>query len=140
MTFERIQPEKLSHAVVRQIELSILRGILRPGERLPSERELAERMGVSRPSLRDAVAELQTKGLLTSRAGAWPDIVEDGVTGYLTDTGDLAAITRALGVLLQDIPQTQRMGERGHAVVQARYSVEREARELTTYLLSLADP
>ncbi|QDY69734.1 FadR/GntR family transcriptional regulator [Qingshengfaniella alkalisoli] len=70
MTFQKITPEKLSQAVTRQIEDLILRGILRPGERLPSERELAERMGVSRPSLRDAIADLQTRGLLTSRAGS----------------------------------------------------------------------
>ncbi len=70
MPFQRIQPEKLSHSVVRQIELLLLRGILRPGERLPSERELAEKLGVSRPSLRDAIAELQERGLLTARAGA----------------------------------------------------------------------
>jgi DNA-binding FadR family transcriptional regulator len=38
-------------------ELLILRGLLRPGERLPAERELAERMGVSRPSLREAIAD-----------------------------------------------------------------------------------
>ncbi len=70
MPFERIQPEKLSHSVIRQIELLILRGILRPGERLPSERELSERLGVSRPSLRDAVSELQSRGLLKSRANS----------------------------------------------------------------------
>ena len=70
MPFERVQPEKLSTSVVRQIELLILRGVLRPGERLPSERELSEKLGVSRPSLRDAVAELQEQGLLTTRAGS----------------------------------------------------------------------
>jgi len=70
MPFTPVQPEKLSTAVTRQIEKLILRGILRPGERLPSERELSERLGVSRPSLRDAVAELQEKGLLTTKAGA----------------------------------------------------------------------
>ena len=70
MPFRKIEPEKLSHAVVRQIELLILRGILRPGERLPSERELAEKMGVSRPSLREAVANLQERGLLATKAGA----------------------------------------------------------------------
>lgn len=70
MPFERVQPEKLSTSVVRQIELLILRGVLRPGERLPSERELSERLGVSRPSLRDAVSELQEQGLLTTRAGS----------------------------------------------------------------------
>ncbi len=70
MPFQRIEAEKLSHSVVRQIEELILRGILRPGERLPSERELSERLGVSRPSLREAVSELQSRGLLAARAGA----------------------------------------------------------------------
>lgn len=70
MPFQKVQTEKLSTSVVRQVELLVLRGILRPGERLPSERELSERLGVSRPSLREAIAELQERGLLTSKAGA----------------------------------------------------------------------
>jgi len=70
MPFEKVSAEKLSQAVTHQIEELILRGILRPGERLPAERELSERLGVSRPSLREAIAELQDKGLLTSKAGA----------------------------------------------------------------------
>jgi GntR family transcriptional regulator, transcriptional repressor for pyruvate dehydrogenase complex len=70
MPFLKVAPEKLSNAVVRQIEQLILRGILRPGERLPSERDLAEKLGVSRPSLRDAVADLAERGLLVSRAGS----------------------------------------------------------------------
>jgi len=70
MPFQRVQAEKLSQSVVRQIELLILRGILRPGERLPAERDLADRMGVSRPSLRDALGDLQARGLLVSRPGA----------------------------------------------------------------------
>lgn len=70
MPFRPIESEKLSVAVVRQIEELVLRGILRPGERLPAERELAERLRVSRPSLREAIGTLQKKGLLTSKAGA----------------------------------------------------------------------
>ncbi|MEO0865788.1 MAG: FCD domain-containing protein, partial [Pseudomonadota bacterium] len=70
MPFRPVHPEKLSSAVVRQIEQLILRGILRPGERLPPERDLAERMGVSRPSLREAIGHLQNSGLLTARPGA----------------------------------------------------------------------
>jgi len=70
MPFKKVSAEKLSQAVTHQIEELILRGILRPGERLPAERELSERLGVSRPSLREAIAELQNKGLLTSKAGA----------------------------------------------------------------------
>jgi len=70
MPFQKVQTEKLSQSVVRQVELLILRGILRPGERLPSERELAERMEVSRPSLREAVADLSERGLLVARPNA----------------------------------------------------------------------
>jgi GntR family transcriptional repressor for pyruvate dehydrogenase complex len=76
MPFEPVQQEKLSHGVVKQIEGLILRGILRPGERLPSERELSERMQVSRPSLREALADLQDRGLLTSKAGAGVYVAE----------------------------------------------------------------
>ncbi|MEM6481172.1 MAG: FCD domain-containing protein [Pseudomonadota bacterium] len=70
MPFKKVTPEKLASAVTSQIEKLILQGILRPGERLPSERDLAERFGVSRPSLREAIADLQARGLLSSRAGA----------------------------------------------------------------------
>lgn len=70
MPFEKVPAEKLSQAVVRQIESLILHGVLRPGERLPAERDLSDRLGVSRPSLREAVAELQERGLLVARAGA----------------------------------------------------------------------
>ena len=76
MPFRKVESERLSAAVVRQIELLILRGILRPGDRLPGERELAERLGVSRPSLRDALADLQARGLLTARAGAGVYVAE----------------------------------------------------------------
>ena len=70
MPFTKVQSEKLAQAVVRQIEELILRGILRPGERLPSERELSERMGVSRPSLREAVSDLEASGLIETRPGS----------------------------------------------------------------------
>lgn len=70
MPFEKVSSEKLSHAVTHQIEKLILRGILRPGERLPAERELADRLGVSRPSLREAISDLQESGLIQSKAGS----------------------------------------------------------------------
>jgi GntR family transcriptional repressor for pyruvate dehydrogenase complex len=68
--FEKINPERISDTVIKQIERLILRGILRPGERLPSERAMSEQMGVSRPSLREAIANLEERGLLSTRAGS----------------------------------------------------------------------
>lgn len=76
MPFQTVAPEKLSSAVVRQIEQLILRGILRPGERLPPERELADRLGVSRPSLREALGTLQDRGLLSAKPGAGVYVAE----------------------------------------------------------------
>ena len=70
MPYRKVQAEKLSQAVVRQLELLVLRGILRPGERLPAERDLAQRFGVSRPILRDALADLQDRKILVGRPSA----------------------------------------------------------------------
>ena len=70
MPFKKIHPEKRSEPIIRQIEDMVLRGVLRTGDRLPAERELSLQLGVSRPILRDAVADLEARGLLISRAGA----------------------------------------------------------------------
>lgn len=69
MPFRKIEAEKVARAITRQIETLILEGVLRPGERLPAERELAERLAVSRPSLREALADLETRGLTSTRQG-----------------------------------------------------------------------
>ncbi len=55
--------------MVHQIESLILEGVLRGGDRLPGERELARQFDISRPILRDALKRLETAGLLTSRHG-----------------------------------------------------------------------
>ena len=59
MHYETINPPKVSDAIVSQIELLILEGVLKPGERLPPERELAQQLNVSRPSLREAMTTLK---------------------------------------------------------------------------------
>ncbi|MEL6476867.1 MAG: FCD domain-containing protein [Pseudomonadota bacterium] len=69
MPFSKITAEKISIAIVRQIEGLILQGVLRPGDRLPAERELAEQMDVSRPTLREALADLEASGLVVARPG-----------------------------------------------------------------------
>lgn len=67
--FEPIDQQKAASAVVEQIEDLILKGVLTSGERLPAERDLAERMHVSRPVLRDALKTLEERGLLEARRG-----------------------------------------------------------------------
>ena len=67
--FARISHSRTSDEVVRQIELLLLEGILRDGDRLPGERELSKRLDVSRPILREALKELESRGLLISQHG-----------------------------------------------------------------------
>lgn len=63
------QPGSLSDRIVAQIERLISEESLKPGDRLPSEREMAELLGVSRPSVREAVRMLEARGRLKVRHG-----------------------------------------------------------------------
>ncbi len=67
--FAQISHIKTADEVVRQIELLILEGVLRDGDRLPGERDLALDFDVSRPILREALKELEARGLLVSQHG-----------------------------------------------------------------------
>jgi len=65
-----IRPVRLAETIAERIQTMILEGVLRSGEKLIAERELAETLGVSRPSLREGLAILEQKGLLvTTRSG-----------------------------------------------------------------------
>src|SRR6266702_4153316 len=67
---EPLRTPKLADAVAEHLERLILEGALRPGEKLATERELAAKLEVSRPSLREALDKLQARGLIeTNKAG-----------------------------------------------------------------------
>lgn len=67
--FDPVGHESLAVAVVDQIEAMIVDGILKEGRKLPSERDLAEALGVSRPKLREALQILEERGLVNVRHG-----------------------------------------------------------------------
>ncbi len=68
--FQPVKSEKVSERVVRQIKDTILSGGMKPGDRLPPERELVEWFQVSRISIREALKSLETSGLLTIKPGS----------------------------------------------------------------------
>lgn len=68
--FAPVNTGRLSEEIVEQIKLAIRTGQLEPGDRLPPERELAARFGVSRVSVRDALRILEAGGLIEIRVGA----------------------------------------------------------------------
>ncbi len=69
IVFKPIRPKKISEEIVEQIKELISQGELRPGERIPSERDLATMLGVSRPSVREAIMVLEAMGFVDSRQG-----------------------------------------------------------------------
>ena len=68
--FAPVAGGRISDAITHQIRTAILSRRLQPGDRLPNERELADRFGVSRVTVRDALRTLEAGGLLEIRVGA----------------------------------------------------------------------
>lgn len=90
--FVPIGHESIADAVVDQIESMIVDGILKEGRKLPSERELAEAMGVSRPKLREALQKLEQSGLVKVRHGEGTFIAD--LTGHAISPALLSLYAR----------------------------------------------
>lgn len=75
---------RLADSVASELEKRILEGSLKSGDRLPSERLLAQELGVSRPSLREAIQQLVSRGLLTTRHGGGT-FVTDVLAAHFVD-------------------------------------------------------
>lgn len=67
--FQQINQERSADEVAHQVEALILEGVLKSGDQLPGERELAVEMGVSRPVVREAIEMLEERGILHRRQG-----------------------------------------------------------------------
>lgn len=67
--YKTVQTSRLYEQIVQQIEDSILTGVLKAGDQLPAERELAQQFGVSRTAVREAVKALREKGLVEAYSG-----------------------------------------------------------------------
>ena len=82
MKFREITPVRLYESAIEQIMDLIKRSELKPGDKLPPERELAEKLSISRGSLREAFRVLESKGLIKSKAGGGRYIREIRKNGY----------------------------------------------------------
>jgi len=149
--FAPVSAGRLSEEIFERIRTAIVEGRLRPGDRLPPERELTERFGVSRVSVRDALRILEASGLVEIRVGARggafvtvpaPGLVGDGIAHMLfLSSVTPAEVTEArvifeLGMLPlvcarandEDIAALEEICARGQADVDAgRYDVELSA-------------
>ena len=79
MTTHTVQSRRLYEDIVQQFSSLIRQGALKPGERLPSERVLAEQLQVSRSSVREAIRSLELQGLVISKRGSGTFINTDNL-------------------------------------------------------------
>lgn len=75
--------------------------------------------------------------VLASEAGAWKDIVREGVDGYIVPCNDLAATQQKLNTMMSAPDLLTEMGKCGRKRVEQHYSLEREAKALTDFLRNL---
>jgi len=113
----------------------------RPGDELP---ELFQAMSLVTSLSRNegfglTVLEAMASGcaVLASHAGAWLDIVSDGIHGYSVPCGDVSATREKLEFLISREDDLSKMGQAGRRHVEENYSIQREAKALCSYYLRL---
>jgi len=83
LTIDRGSPVPLYYQLSQQLEAAIASGQLKPGDRIDTELEIAEKHGLSRPTVRQAIQELVSKGLLIRRRGVGTQVVHSQVRRQL---------------------------------------------------------
>jgi GntR family transcriptional repressor for pyruvate dehydrogenase complex len=78
MPIQSIEPRRLYRQIADQIRTLIRSGEFQPGARLPPERDLARQLGVSRPSVREALIALEVEGLVEVRIGSGIYVLDGG--------------------------------------------------------------
>jgi len=86
--YKLVRTSRLYEQIVQQIEQSIVKGDLKAGDQLPAERDLAQRFGVSRTAVREAVKALREKGLVEAYSGRGT-FITDGTTQAVRQSLDL---------------------------------------------------
>ena len=82
------RPKQIYEQVADQIRTGITNGTYQPGSRLPSERDLAQRLKVSRPAVREAIGALQNEGAVVTRHGSGTYVSDQGVDAPLAALED----------------------------------------------------
>ena len=131
MSFKKVRPRKVSAIAAEQIVDAIQRGDYPVSSKLPSEFELAELMGVSRPSIREALSALQAMSIIESRPGSGnyilrkPSSADESDTVHLieSETGCLD-VMEARGVLEPPIAALVATKASGDVVTRLRTAID----------------
>lgn len=129
MQVEIVKPERLYLKVADQIASQIKQGQIARGDRLPSERDLADMFGVSRPTIREAMIALEITGMVDIRSGS-------GV--YIKAVGNpMSILSDAPGPL--ELLEARLYVESDAAGLAAQRSTSEDLREMQGYLEAIED-
>ncbi len=121
----KIKRRTLHEQVMVQLAAYIRGGKLKPGDQLPPERELAERMQVSRPTIREALRIMQLQSLIVSRPGSGTFIAE----------GDAQSLAQAVTqIALQDIFEARMLLDPWMAALAASRATPADVEKLKSIL------
>jgi GntR family transcriptional regulator, transcriptional repressor for pyruvate dehydrogenase complex len=110
--FKAVSLNRVSQAIVDQIKQLLRQGRLKPGDRLPSERELCERFGVSRVTVREALRVLEAGGLIEIRVGARGGAFVTSPTSQQVGEG-LADLLNLSPLTARDVTEARQVFELG---------------------------
>lgn len=127
---------RLADSVANELEKRVLEGSLKPGDRLPAERSLALELGVSRPSLREAIQKLVSKGLLTTRHGGGT-FVTDRLEAHFVDPWQ--DMLKGNPMLHRDMLEFRQMLESQAAALAADRATDADISRLDTLYKALDD-
>ncbi len=134
MAWPHVEPVKsvrIYTEIVRQIKGLIGDGQLKSGDRLPPERDLAERFRVSRTSVREALRALESMGLIDIRAGEGTFVREISVESLIEP---LALVILTQREAIAELYEARRLLEPPIAALAARRATEDEVAEMTRIL------
>ncbi|HHV79000.1 MAG TPA: FadR family transcriptional regulator [Firmicutes bacterium] len=120
--FKPIRTKRVYEAIVEQVRQMVVSGVLKPGDKLISERELADKLKVSRASVREALSVLEMLGLTESRPGEGT-FIREGATELVIQPFALMVLRdRDIGFELLEVRKVLEVGS-------ARLAAERATQE-----------
>jgi len=119
MDFKPIQQQKIYEQIVEQIKVMITEGNLKPGDKLPAERVLAENLNVSRASVREALSALHLLGLLEIKSGEGTFIKQSDVNSIIQPLALLLLMERDTALEILQVRKGLEVEAAGLAAVNA---------------------